>query len=46
MGDLTPAEYVRTHESTYNASTNHFACSKCFLAIGLGPATQKEWIAP
>lgn len=45
LDNLTPAEYVRTFESTYNPASNHFCCSRCLLA-GHGPLEPKEWKAP
>ncbi len=40
-------DYVREEEGTYNASNGHFACTDCYIKMGMPsrPAPGK-WIAP
>lgn len=47
IGDMTPDNYVRTEEGTYNRTNGHFACSICYIAMGM-PAKRypDRWIAP
>lgn len=45
---LTPEEYVRRNEGTYNPVNGHFMCDDCYLAAG-APAVKwpgPNWIAP
>ena len=43
--DMTPDSYVRSEEGTYNRESNRFACTKCYVELGM-PATPQGWIAP
>ena len=44
---VTPDEWVRTEEGTFNRENGHFACDECYVAIGMPslPAPAR-WIAP
>lgn len=42
---ISPAEYVRREEGTYNPDTNRFACDACYIAIGM-PTAPEGWKAP
>jgi hypothetical protein len=43
--DMTPAEYVRSEEGTFNPDNGHFACTGCYIAMGM-PSSPRGWIAP
>jgi len=43
---MTPAEYVRREEGTYNPENGHFACTECYIAIGQPTAPWPGWKAP
>lgn len=32
---MTPAEYVRTQEGTFNSTTDKFWCTPCYIKIGM-----------
>lgn len=32
---LTPAEYVRVEEGTYNPRNGHFYCTPCYCDVGM-----------
>jgi hypothetical protein len=32
---VTPEEYVRSEEGTYNRATGLFYCTNCYIAIGM-----------
>ena len=38
-------DYVRIEEGTYNPANSHFACTDCYVAIGM-PSNPRGWIAP
>lgn len=42
--DLTPVEYVRQEEGTFNRLNGHFLCTICYIAAGT-PASPRGWIA-
>lgn len=42
--EMTPADYAR-EDGTYNRSTNRFACTDCYIAIGM-PSSPNGWVAP
>jgi hypothetical protein len=46
-GGLTPDDYVRNEEGTYNPANGHFACTDCYVKMGAPsrPAPER-WIAP
>jgi hypothetical protein len=45
---LTPDEFVRLEEGTYNPDNGHFACTYCYIMLGSPAAAPGEgrWIAP
>lgn len=43
--DLSPAEYVRLNEGTYNRENGHFACDDCYIKMGQ-PSSPRGWVAP
>lgn len=42
---VTPDDYVRTDEGTYNPTNGHFLCTDCYIAAGM-PSAPKGWKAP
>lgn len=42
---LTPDEYVRKEEGTYNRANGHFACDDCYIKLGM-PTREHGWKAP
>jgi hypothetical protein len=44
--DITADEWMRENEGTYNAETNTFACTECYMAIGMPSAPGGGWKAP
>lgn len=45
MERLDPDQFVRELEGTYNRSNGHFACTDCYVEIGM-PSSREGWIAP
>lgn len=43
--ELDPAQYVRENEGTFNPFNGHFACSECYILMGM-PSSPQGWIAP
>jgi hypothetical protein len=41
----TPEEYVRQEEGTYNDQNGHFACTDCYIKMGM-PSSPQGWVAP
>jgi len=41
---MTPTEFVRQEEGTYNRENGHFVCTKCYLEMGM-PSSPKGWVA-
>lgn len=41
----SPADYLRQEEGTYNRDTNTFACTDCYMKIGM-PTAPSGWKAP
>lgn len=33
--NMTPEEYVKTEEGTYNSRTGLFYCTECYIKIGM-----------
>lgn len=33
--DITPFQYVRENEGTYNMKTKRFYCTNCYIKIGM-----------
>jgi hypothetical protein len=46
IGHLTPDEYVRREEGTYNPSNGHFACTSCYIKLGQPTRGYPGWKAP
>jgi hypothetical protein len=44
--DLSPDQYVRCEEGTYNPENGHFACTDCWIAMGCPTAPGRGWRAP
>ena len=42
---ITPSDYVRREEGTFNAENGHFACTPCYIKMG-EPHSHMGWIAP
>jgi hypothetical protein len=42
---ITPEEFVRTEEGTYNPANGHFACTGCYIKMG-EPSSPYGWRAP
>ena len=42
---MTPNEFVRQEEGTYNPRNGHFLCTSCYIAAGQ-PSTSRGWQAP
>jgi hypothetical protein len=43
--NVTPWEYVRREEGTLNHANGHFACTRCYLDMGM-PSSPSGWVAP
>jgi len=43
--ELTPEEYLKQEEGTYNYENGHFLCTTCYIAAGM-PSGPRGWIAP
>lgn len=43
--EMTPADYLRAEEGTYNPANGHFACTECYIKMGM-PSTPTGWRAP
>lgn len=47
IGDMTPDEYVRAEEGTYNSATGGFLCTPCYIDAGCPSLpSPHRWIAP
>lgn len=45
--NMTPDEYVRHEEGTYNPVNGHFACTNCYIDMGMPAKPYPEtWVAP
>jgi hypothetical protein len=44
--EITPDEYVRREEGTYNPATGHFLCDECYIRAGMPVGTDGRWVAP
>lgn len=40
-----PIQYVQHEEGTYNPANGHFACTDCYIKMGM-PTTPRGWKAP
>lgn len=43
---MSPEDYVRSEEGTFNPETQTFACTSCYIAIGMPSAPWPGWKAP
>ena len=43
--EMTPDEYVRQEEGTYNPENGHFLCTACYVRAGM-PSSPRGWTAP
>jgi hypothetical protein len=43
--ETTPEQYVIDYEATFNPSNGHFACTVCYIAMGM-PSSPQGWKAP
>jgi len=44
---LTPSQYVRQEEGTYNPANGHYACTSCYIKLGMPVASDGgRWKAP
>jgi len=39
---VTPVEYVKKEEGTYNEETGDFYCTDCYIAVGMPPGKAGE----
>lgn len=45
--EMTPDEYVREEEGTFNSATGTFACTECYVALGCPSRPYPDsWKAP
>jgi hypothetical protein len=42
---VSPELYVRAEEGTFNRENGHFACTTCYIAMGM-PSSPRGWVAP
>lgn len=42
---MTPDEYVRLEEGTYNPENGHFLCTPCYFEYG-APSSSRGWKCP
>jgi len=43
--EMTPEQYVRAEEGTFNRENGHFACTPCYIKMGM-PSSPRGWVAP
>lgn len=43
---MSPDAYVRSEEGTYNPANGHFACTLCYVKMGMPSAPGPGWRAP
>ena len=43
--EMTPDDYVRAEEGTYNRENGHFLCTDCYVDAGM-PSSPQGWTAP
>ena len=43
--DMTPEQFVRREEGTFNIENGHFLCTDCYIAAGM-PSSPRGWTAP
>jgi hypothetical protein len=42
---MTPDDYVRAEEGTYNCDNGHFLCTACYIKHGM-PSGPRGWTCP
>lgn len=42
---MTPEDFVREEEGTYNPENGHFLCTECYIRAGQ-PSSPNGWVAP
>lgn len=42
---MTPDDYVREEEGTFNPRNGHFTCTDCYVKMGM-PSSPRGWCAP
>lgn len=42
---MTPEQFVRIEEGTFNPENGHFACTSCYIGMGM-PSSPRRWKAP
>jgi len=42
---LSPDDYVKQEEGTYNSANGHFLCTSCYIKAGQ-PSGPRGWICP
>jgi hypothetical protein len=42
---MTPEQYVSAEEGTLNRENGHFACTTCYIKMGM-PSSPRGWKAP
>lgn len=45
MDEMSPEEFVRRQEGTYNPVNGHFVCTDCYIKMGQ-PSSRRGWQAP
>lgn len=45
MEEITPDEFVRENEGTFNESNGHFLCDEDYIKAGM-PSSPNGWVAP
>lgn len=43
--EMSPDDYVKDEEGTYNAANGQFLCNDCYIKAGM-PTTPGGWVAP
>lgn len=43
--EMTPDEYVKREEGTYNPDNGHFLCTTCYVKHGM-PSSPRGWVCP
>lgn len=47
LEDMTPDDFVREEEGTYNPSNGHFLCTSCYINAGMPSVKYPgRWITP
>ena len=45
LEDMTPDDFVRSEEGTFNRENGHFLCTPCYVRAGM-PSSPTGWVAP